>query len=200
MFEIHHVNENLLISKVRIRPISTCEYITEAESQEISRKYGLACDMVETEQGFGIALTHSDVEGKSAPFDIARELLLHPLFSDVQMLVETSDKDVLTGKIVFVLPLPVDKKIILGVAYQIAQTLETSEYWGCVRWHDDDVKNALISEGFSPSAEAVGIIHDACQHHNLQDQMIAAGWDVIHSIICEKESELEALTQNATKK
>lgn len=70
---------------------------------------------------------------------------------------------------------------------------EKSEWFGVVRWCDDDIKSALIENGYSDTEGNVSIIRQKCEHHCFEDAMIEIGWSYIHSYIRENESRLSLL-------
>lgn len=72
------------------------------------------------------------------------------------------------------------------------------DWFGVVRWCDEDLEEALRKFGYEPTADAVALIRANCEHHAFKDRMIEAGWDMIDSYIMENESELAVRSKAAS--
>jgi hypothetical protein len=70
---------------------------------------------------------------------------------------------------------------------------DNAEWFGQVRWSEDDIANALDRNHYTPSPEAIAIIRKECEHHNFTDRQIECGWDVIDTYISDHTAELLAL-------
>lgn len=71
--------------------------------------------------------------------------------------------------------------------------ISNHKWFGVVRWCDDDIKNALIDNGYSDTEENISIIRKKCEHHCFQDAMIETGWNYIHAYISEEEDHLSVM-------
>lgn len=70
------------------------------------------------------------------------------------------------------------------------------EWFGIVRWHEDDIRDALEQSGYEATDEAVGLIRQKCEHHFFKDNMISAGWDCIYAYIGECSNSLTPVDSN----
>lgn len=85
----------------------------------------------------------------------------------------------------------IGEKIVLKFLEQYRDMLADSDtYFGVVRWHEDDIKEALRSAGYDDCDENVTVIKKECDHHCFKDGMIETGWHYINSYIQENEDEL----------
>lgn len=83
---------------------------------------------------------------------------------------------------------------------EIAQIFEavyandSGEWFGKVRWCNDDLEQALEEDGFSVTENNVDELRTMCESHSFVDQMISAGWDYIHFAIgtLDDEDKLDA--------
>lgn len=57
------------------------------------------------------------------------------------------------------------------------------EWFGMVRWCDEDLRNALETHDIAPTAANVSKLRHACSHHSFEDHQIEAGWNYIYSVI-----------------
>lgn len=64
-----------------------------------------------------------------------------------------------------------------------------TEWFGEVRWCDNDLKNALIEAGYFATENNVAEIRTRCGSHRFVDQMIDAGWDYIYNAIFDAYSD-----------
>lgn len=60
-----------------------------------------------------------------------------------------------------------------------------SNTFGCVRWYDDDIVNALEEAKISPTEANVAAIRTKCEHHAFADAQIGTGWDWINAYVSE---------------
>lgn len=61
---------------------------------------------------------------------------------------------------------------------------EPKEDWfGKVRWCDDDIVDALQFKCINPTDEKVSLVRRQLEHHGFQDHQIGSGWDYIYSTI-----------------
>ena len=57
------------------------------------------------------------------------------------------------------------------------------EYFGMVRWNEDDLRNALEENDVRPTDERVAQLRKLCEHTDFEDAIVCAGWDIIYSYI-----------------
>lgn len=60
---------------------------------------------------------------------------------------------------------------------------EKGEYFGVVRWHEDDVREAFRQRGIDPTDEEVSRVIEFCESHHFTDRLIEMGWDVLDTFI-----------------
>lgn len=65
-----------------------------------------------------------------------------------------------------------------------------SQWFGKVRWCDDDIREALRNNGFKDCEVNISVIRKECEHHCFKDGMIETGWHYINSYIQENENLL----------
>ena len=65
------------------------------------------------------------------------------------------------------------------------------EWFGIVRWCEDDIRAALIDRGFKPTKEAIALVRFSMENGGFDGHQIEAGWDYIDSIICNAADDLE---------
>lgn len=58
-----------------------------------------------------------------------------------------------------------------------------TEWFGMVRWCEDDLKNALELMGYPVTENNISKLYAACQHHYFEDMMVEAGWRYIYDNI-----------------
>ena len=68
---------------------------------------------------------------------------------------------------------------------------DADEWFGVVRWCDDDIKNALEIQGIAVTENNVDKLHRMCSHHSFTDMMIEQGWEFIYSMIAQNDWEKE---------
>ena len=71
---------------------------------------------------------------------------------------------------------------------------EDTDWFGVVRWCDDDIKEALVNHGFDDCEDNVAIIRKQCEHHCFREAMIETGNDYINCYIQENEDVLNVRT------
>ena len=59
------------------------------------------------------------------------------------------------------------------------------EYFGIVRWNEDDLRNALEINGVEPTEAMVVQLRKLCESSTFEEAMSSAGWDVIYGYINE---------------
>lgn len=64
------------------------------------------------------------------------------------------------------------------------------EWFGIVRWHEDDIRAALIDNGYIPDRESIDLIRLKMENHGFTELQIAAGWDMIHQYIADESENL----------
>lgn len=77
---------------------------------------------------------------------------------------------------------------------------EGGQYFGIVRWCDEDLANALTGHGYQASEDNIAELRTKLEHHSFTDHMISAGWDFIESCIFDIEQDLEEKPWKATYK
>lgn len=77
---------------------------------------------------------------------------------------------------------------------------DDGEWFGVVRWHNNDIHDRLQERGFPATEEAIALIRRECEHHFFTDAMIDAGWHMIDSYISEHEEELNAQKKSTCQK
>lgn len=67
------------------------------------------------------------------------------------------------------------------------------EYFGKVRWCDEDLTNALEEHGIPATERNINMLREQCERHDFTDFMVSAGWDFINSAIgtLDRESKFE---------
>ena len=61
--------------------------------------------------------------------------------------------------------------------------VKCKEWFGEVRWCEDDLKAALAEQGYPTTENNIAKLYAACDHHRFADQMIESGWDYIYNQI-----------------
>ena len=63
------------------------------------------------------------------------------------------------------------------------------EWFGIVRWCEEDLIAGLVDNGFPATENNVGeLLCHICNDHGFCDHMIAAGWDYIQAVIYDLHS------------
>lgn len=60
---------------------------------------------------------------------------------------------------------------------------DETEWFGKVRWCEEDLKNALENQGYPATEDNIAKLYSLCSHHSFTDCMIEQGWDYIYSQI-----------------
>ena len=63
--------------------------------------------------------------------------------------------------------------------------MKENEWFGQVRWCEDDLKVALEDRGYPVTEENIAKLYNICQSHWFTDCMIAAGWQFMYDQIDE---------------
>jgi hypothetical protein len=98
------------------------------------------------------------------------------------------------------LALPIDCDISFDEFIETALTEKwgnAAEWFGVVRWCDEDIEIILSDQGFIVTPEAVRMIREDCSTHWFTDGMIEAGFELISCHIRNRENRGE-LTRRAT--
>lgn len=66
---------------------------------------------------------------------------------------------------------------------------DTPEYFGVVRWCDEDIIAALNESGIPADENNVARVISLLQHHSFTDVMIERGWDHIYTTIDNLKNE-----------
>ena len=66
-----------------------------------------------------------------------------------------------------------------------------AEWFGIVRWCEDDIRAALVDKGFEDDEEAVDLIRFHMENGGFTGCQIEAGWDYINAIIWNEEDNLK---------
>lgn len=54
------------------------------------------------------------------------------------------------------------------------------EWFGIVRWCEDDLKMALEQQGYPVTENNIAKLRAMCEHHFFTDCMIEAGWEYMY--------------------
>ena len=60
---------------------------------------------------------------------------------------------------------------------------ERKEWFGIVRCCEEDLENALESQGYPVTENNIAKLYDICNKHWFTDHMIEAGWEYMYSNI-----------------
>lgn len=60
---------------------------------------------------------------------------------------------------------------------------DETDWFGKVRWCNDDIVDALQYKLINPTDENVARVRDQLEHHGFRDMQVEAGWDYIYSTI-----------------
>jgi hypothetical protein len=80
--------------------------------------------------------------------------------------------------------------VITAPKYETLFNPTKDEWFGIVRWCEDDIHEALINNGYEPTEEAIRLIRKNCEHHYFKDAMVETGWDYINAYIAENADDL----------
>lgn len=61
--------------------------------------------------------------------------------------------------------------------------MENTEWFGQVRWCEEDLKNALEVQGYPVTENNIAKLYAVCSHHGFIDHMIAAGCEYMYNAI-----------------
>ncbi len=64
------------------------------------------------------------------------------------------------------------------------KNMNNNEYFGVVRWNNEDIKSKLEEMGIEPTEENIATVRCECENdHHFTDAMIKAGWIAIECAI-----------------
>lgn len=79
------------------------------------------------------------------------------------------------------------KSRITAIGRQLVQAKFTPDdgkqggrFFSVIRWHKDDIKEALRQAGYKTSASNVRLVLESRTGRTLEDQSIADGWDILN--------------------
>lgn len=52
------------------------------------------------------------------------------------------------------------------------ESVHNDEWFGVVRWNDEDIVDTLSRTGYIWNDDQIGVIRSMCEHHNFTDMMI----------------------------
>lgn len=61
--------------------------------------------------------------------------------------------------------------------------MENTEWFGQVRWCEEDLKTALEAQGYPVTENNISKLYDICSSHWFTDHMIEAGWEYMYNWI-----------------
>ncbi len=85
-------------------------------------------------------------------------------------------------KVLNVSPNAADAEIVSQILALLTRERET---FGSVRWHDEDVADALEQAGLPATEENITAVRAKCEHHYFVDAQIDTGWNYINAYISE---------------
>lgn len=85
-------------------------------------------------------------------------------------------------KVLGVSPNAADAEI---VSQLLALLTRESETFGSVRWHDEDIADALEQAELPATKENIAAVRAQCEHHYFVDAQIDTGWNCINAYISE---------------
>ena len=65
----------------------------------------------------------------------------------------------------------------------MANNENKNEWFGIVRWCDDDIANAIETQGYEPTEENIAKVRNAVDTHHFVDWMIENGWEYIYQTV-----------------
>ena len=66
---------------------------------------------------------------------------------------------------------------------ELKVTHDDTEWFGKVRWCEEDLKEALRTQGYPVTENNVAKLYDRCSKHWFTDHMIEAGWEYMYCCI-----------------
>lgn len=74
---------------------------------------------------------------------------------------------------------------VLSAAIELIEKYyeEEEEWFGQVRWCEDDLKAALEAQGYPVTENNIAKLYALCDRHWFTDRMIEAGWEYIYDNI-----------------
>lgn len=76
---------------------------------------------------------------------------------------------------------------------------DVDEWFGVVRWCDDDIKNALEVQGYPVTENNIAKLRSICEHHSFTDYMIEQGWEYMYDSISNGDGWDEYDVEDVTK-
>lgn len=122
-----------------------------------------------------------------AAIDMVREAKTFKQFSQIQRHQDIADR--LNVSLSIVWEMAVHTVFILN---QWDGPKPSEEDWfGIVRWCEDDIKHVLEEYGYETCPENIAMIREKCEHHCFTDGMIETGWDYINAYVEECDGDLK---------
>ena len=72
-------------------------------------------------------------------------------------------------------------------ALQFEKRGNEPQWFGVVRWCEEDIKNALEINGLPATPHNIGKLHELCSLHGFEDIQIEAGWDYMYAAIAHEK-------------
>jgi hypothetical protein len=73
----------------------------------------------------------------------------------------------------------------MGIQLLLVELEDDDEWFGKVRWCEEDLEEALKEQGYPVTENNVSKLRSLCEHHFFTDCMIERGWDYIYDQIGE---------------
>jgi hypothetical protein len=70
-----------------------------------------------------------------------------------------------------------------GICLTVVLEDDEDDWFGIVRWCEDDLKAALEDQGYPVTENNIAKLYGLCSHHRFTDHMIEAGWEYMYSSI-----------------
>lgn len=70
-----------------------------------------------------------------------------------------------------------------GIKIYESKNETPEEFFGVVRWCDDDLREALTRDGYKANEDNVAKVRHLLEHHSFIDHMVEAGWSFIEYTI-----------------
>ena len=87
----------------------------------------------------------------------------------------------------------------LNEAYNEGHYKDGGEWFGKVRWCDDDLEAALTEKNVPVTEENVAKLRQMCSHHSLNDAMISVGWDFIYGCVYKLSENISPKNERVVK-
>lgn len=76
-----------------------------------------------------------------------------------------------------------------GELVEVWKPKDVDEWFGVVRWCDDDIKNALETQRVTVTENNIEKLRNMCSHHSFTDMMIEQGWEFMYDMIAQNNWE-----------